>query len=312
VHPPLGYRAALPVGLTPALTLLHPPLLSPQVHPIFFNRECVLFAARLQDYSHRLAPLVSLAPQQFCKAGDMYQMKVRLSDVTNAKRLSHPRIVEVTSGDIGLADRKGGGDGGDTSTVEEASSASDDSNSLADSAVSSAMAAAGGIRRPGLPMNHVKRLGFGGLEFEPEYLVDRLRHECATLAIPCTAREMMVQGAEVIRMELSSACSGGGGSGGGSGGGGSGSNSGAGLAASGMLPAVGIRGLPRAGEGLRALLHVLPEDGDGTYSISLMRLVGDTFEFHALYRSLRERLLDLTQPVPTGVASVGGAAMTLS
>ena len=41
----------------------------------------------------------------------------------------------------------------------------------------------------------------------------------------------------------------------------------------------------------------MPDDvASGTYSISLMRLVGDTFEFHALYRSLRERLQDLTTP----------------
>jgi len=46
--------------------------------------------------------------------------------------------------------------------------------------------------------------------------------------------------------------------------------------------------------GLRALVHVLPEDQEGTYSISLMRLVGDTFEFHALYRALRDRLTDIS------------------
>lgn len=290
------------------------------VHPIFFNNECVLFAARLQDYSHRLTPLVSLTPQQFCKAGDMYQMKVRLSDVTSAKRLSNPRIVEVTPGDIGLAqegssgaERKSGGDYGETSTVEEASSTSDDSNSLTGDCASSTapMAPPGCVRRPGLPMNHVKRLGFGGLELEPEYLVDRLRHECASLAIPCQAREMLVQGAEVIRMELSSARSGGGsGEAGGEGSSSTTSNNGAGGTAAGGMPrAIGVSWMPRPGEGLRALLHVLPEDEDGTYSISLMRLVGDTFEFHALYRSLRERLLDLTQPTPTGASR---SAMTVS
>ena len=74
--------------------------------------------------------------------------------------------------------------------------------------------------------------------------------------------------------------------------------------------AVGGAGGTGAGGALRALVHVMPEGSDGTYAISLMRLVGDTFEFHALYRSLRERLLDLTQqPSPTGVSR---SAMALS
>ena len=61
-----------------------------------------------------------------------------------------------------------------------------------------------------------------------------------------------------------------------------------------------------SGESLRALVHVMPEDTDGSYSISLMRLVGDTFEFHALYRSLRERLNDIT--VPTDRGGGGGSS----
>ena len=55
-------------------------------------------------------------------------------------------------------------------------------------------------------------------------------------------------------------------------------------------------GLPGGGGGLRALLHVMPEGTEGTYAISVMRLVGDTFEFHELYRSLRDRLTDITVP----------------
>jgi hypothetical protein len=61
-----------------------------------------------------------------------------------------------------------------------------------------------------------------------------------------------------------------------------------------MQSAVGPGGAAGAGGGVRALVHVMPDGSDGTYSISLMRLVGDTFEFHALYRSLRERLADIT------------------
>ena len=54
------------------------------VHPIFFNKKLVLFAARLKDYSHMLSPLVSLTPAQFCKTGDLFQMRVKLADVTPA------------------------------------------------------------------------------------------------------------------------------------------------------------------------------------------------------------------------------------
>ena len=52
------------------------------------------------------------------------------------------------------------------------------------------------------------------------------------------------------------------------------------------------------GSALRAVLHVLPEDSEGTFAISLMRLSGDTFEFHALYRKLRERLGDIVRAPP--------------
>ena len=70
------------------------------VHPIFFNRECVLFAARLQDYSYRLSRLVSLQPSQFCKAGDHFQMKVRLSEINSAKRCAaaHRRSAALRCG----------------------------------------------------------------------------------------------------------------------------------------------------------------------------------------------------------------------
>lgn len=228
------------------------------VHPIFFNKQLVLFAARLKDYSHMLSPLVSLTPQQFCKAGDLFQVRVRLPDVSPTT-LSQPRCVDVTDADLA----EGGADAG-----------------AGDSSSSSAAAAAAA---PPVPARHVKRLGFGGLCLEPEYLVDRLRHECAELSLPCKAQEVRVQGAEVLRMEIAAM---------------GGAASGAQQQQSG--------GGGGSGESLRALVHVMPEDTDGSYSISLMRLVGDTFEFHALYRSLRERLNDIT--VPTDRGGGGGSS----
>lgn len=260
------------------------------VHPIFFNRECVLFAARLQDYSYRLSRLVSLQPSQFCKAGDHFQMKVRLSEINSAKRFAQPRIVEVQPSDVGL-DEDGSssmstGCGGSSRVEGSSETSSDDGSSGEQTTRSGHDTSSSFCARPMLPLKHVKRLGFGGLELEPEYLVDRLKDECATLSIPCEAHEMRVQGAEVVRMELLSAGS-------------SSSSSSSGNGSHfGEMSAISMGGAPRSGGGLRALLHVLPEDSDGVFSISLMRLVGDTFEFHALYRSLRERLQDLTTPAP--------------
>jgi len=322
------------------------------VQPIFFNSELVLFAARLQDYSHRLSQLVSLQPAQFCKTGDLYQMRVRLPELRSARSLAQARIIEVRSEDVDLSgDEMGGHEGSPTTTLPESGSAS------------------GGPAMQ-LPPRHVKRLGFGNIALEPEYLLDRLRHECASLQLPCHAQEVRVAGAEVMRMEVtwgaaasSSAASSGVGFGGGGsssssscggaadcrsssavadGGSGSSSSSRGGAVGGGMaaadgasdsaasaggltgassglsagsgaastscasasaapslapLPmqgAVGPGGAAGAGGGVRALVHVMPDGSDGTYSISLMRLVGDTFEFHALYRSLRERLADIT------------------
>ena len=122
-----------------------------------------------------------------------------------------------------------------------------------------------------LPLKHVKRLGFGGLELEPEYLVDRLKDECATLSIPCEAHEMRVQGAEVVRMELLSAGS-------------SSSSSSSGNGSHfGEMSAISMGGAPRSGGGLRALS--CPPGGFRRRVLDLADAArGDTFEFHALYR----------------------------
>ena len=63
-----AYRGATPLRVRRSLTLPQNLVLGAraQVQPIFFNRELVLFAARLQDYSHRLSRLVSLTPSQVC------------------------------------------------------------------------------------------------------------------------------------------------------------------------------------------------------------------------------------------------------
>lgn len=261
------------------------------VQPIFFNRELVLFAARLQDYSHRMAPLMSLKPAQFCKTGDLFQMRVRLPELRSAKALAHPRHIDVTPSDLGW----GEADGGHAGAATDAGAAEATISGFGaggPSANASAMP----------PPRHVKRLAFGGLELEPEYLLDRLRHECAELNLPCQSQEVRVNGAEVMRMEVASAPpaaststldAGEGSSSSGAAVGAASSSSSNGGGTSGA--ALSLPSATEAGGGLRALVHVMPEGNeDGTYAISLMRLVGDTFEFHALYRQLRDRLTDIT------------------
>jgi len=159
------------------------------VQPIFHNRKLVLFAARLQDYSYRLQQLVSVSPQQFCKAGDLYTMRVGLSDISSAQSLGQPRLVDVTNGDIGLQD--------------DSSTSGDERTDTSGYSSNGESTCAGGSKPSGmLPARHVRRLGFGGLELEPEYLLDRLRHECAQLALPYETQELRVQGAEVMRLEI--------------------------------------------------------------------------------------------------------------
>mmetsp|Transcript_29823 Transcript_29823/g.77201 ORF Transcript_29823/g.77201 Transcript_29823/m.77201 type:complete len:458 (+) Transcript_29823:70-1443(+) len=253
------------------------------VQPIFFQKKLVLFAARLQDYSHRLTRLVSLQPAQFCKSGSCFQYRVRLGQLKSARSLSQARCVDVTAKDL-----RSDSDSVDAEDDDTAGDSTDTSDVCGPSMAGPAQ------QLPGVPTRHVKRLGFGGLVLEPEYLLDRLRHECHDLGMPCVSQELEFGGTEVMRMEihgrpiLGDSVAGGASSSGGGGSGGGG-------ASSSLALAVADGGSADGGDGgLRAVVHVMPEDDEGTYAISLMRLVGDTFAFHSLYRKLRSRLEDIT------------------
>eukprot|EP00325_Prymnesiales_sp_UTEX-LB-985_P021927 CAMPEP_0174715486 /NCGR_PEP_ID=MMETSP1094-20130205/21245_1 /TAXON_ID=156173 /ORGANISM="Chrysochromulina brevifilum, Strain UTEX LB 985" /LENGTH=430 /DNA_ID=CAMNT_0015915061 /DNA_START=13 /DNA_END=1305 /DNA_ORIENTATION=+ len=235
------------------------------VQPILFNRKPVLFAATLKDYSYRLTRLVSLAPAQFCKAGDCLQYRVHLCDIGGARSLSQARQIDVTASHLDIEDLTEV----EQAEVEQAGGGESDEES----------SSTGKQAPPQLLSKHVKRLGFGGLELEPEYLLDRLRHECAELGMPCQFQELEVGGTELMRMEVCSEAS---------------SSSGS----ENQSSADGDYGDYGGHSSLRAVLHVLPEDAEGTYAISLMRLVGDTFQFHAMYRKLRDRLSDIVSTPP--------------
>ena len=229
-----------------------------------------------------MAPLVSLKPAQFCKSGDLCTVRVKLPELRCARDFGMARNIDVCAADLDLgagddAQHSGGGHAGESANAAAAGGAGD-----------GAFAGHPALQAP----RHVKRLAFGGLDLEPEYLLDRLRHECAELELPCQAQEVRVHGSEVMRMEVcsappqSTAIPAG-----------ESSSSAGGSDALAAIPMV--KSAPpggAAGSGLRALVHVMPEGNDGTYTISLMRLVGDTFEFHSLYRSLRDRLTDITVP----------------
>jgi hypothetical protein len=228
----------------------------------------VLNVARLQDYSYRMSRLVALNPAQFCKSGDLFSMRVNIGHLHGAANLSHPRCIDVTSDDLGAG-------ASEALTTSCSDTSESDSGSLS-------------VDAPFLPPRHVKRLGFGGLMLEPEYLLDRLRHECSELSLPVLVSEVRVHGSEVLRMEVSRAPAA--------------SAAAQGASGTAIVPAAAVAGphsppsLDPDPAGFRTLVHVMPEDGNGTYSISLMRLAGDTFDFHSLYRSLRDRLKDITVP----------------
>lgn len=119
-----------------------------------------------------------------------------------------------------------------------------------------------------LPTLHVKRLGFYRIDAEPEYLIDRVVDECEQLGMPCQTSTAGPGQGECYRIDV--ADSGGG-------------PSGPGGSSDGVV----------GGRMVRAAISIIPEDANGRYGISLTRVQGDTFAFHALYRTLKGRLNDL-------------------
>lgn len=119
-----------------------------------------------------------------------------------------------------------------------------------------------------LPTLHVRRLGFFKLDVEPEYLLDRLMDECYCLGLNHHVKSCTL-GDEVLHLEIS-----------------------------GNLKGDSEEQKLEQGKQVHAAVSIVPEDAYGTYSISITRLKGDTFDFHALYRTLRSRLVDLDQKGP--------------
>jgi len=217
------------------------------VHPIFHERKLVLFAARLQDYSYQLTRFVSTAPAQFCKAVDPYQRTMQLGHV-DLRSFARPCAFQTGQSLLECPET------GDL-VIEPEDDAAPSTPSLQ-------------------PEQYVKRLAFSGIPLEPEYLLERLRDECAKLNLPCQACELVSGGAEVMRLEISA-------------------------------PGATADQPGDHGE-LRALVHVMAEQEAGYHCITLTRLAGNTFQFHSVYRALRMQLADLLL-APAAAVETGAA-----
>ncbi|EOD13388.1 hypothetical protein EMIHUDRAFT_434603 [Emiliania huxleyi CCMP1516] len=233
------------------------------VHPVFHKRELVLYAARLQDYSYRLNRLVSVSPVQFCKSDPSLSCRISLAKLGSAGALARPMPPSICVGRIEELDS-----GADDSVASDAGAARSEGASSASSVNGSTSSSAGadsdvdgeGEVIPCVPLPLVKRLAFPRLALEPEYLRDRLQDECAQLDWQCHTTEIQASGHELVRLELFQ-----------------------------QRPGT-------ADVGVRALVHVLPEQEAGVYSLHITRLSGDTFAYHALFRQLRQRLHDIVAP----------------
>jgi hypothetical protein len=211
------------------------------VHPVFHKKQLVLFAARLQDYSHRLNRLTTVTPAQFCKMNDSLVCRISLANMGSARDLAQPHPPAIMAGRI---EELGDDDMRASSSGDAAGSDADDEEDVL----------------PTVPSSMVKRLSFPHLPLEPEYLLERLQDECASLGWGCHVGEVLACGLGIIRLEV-------------------------------------VQPDPSGGsEGVRVLVHVLPEQDGGVYTMNITRLSGDTFRYHALYRRLKERLSDLLAP----------------
>jgi hypothetical protein len=211
------------------------------VHPVFHKKQLVLFAARLQDYSHRLNRLTSITPAQFCKMDDNLVCRISLAKMGSARDLAQPHPPAIMAGRIEELDDE---EMRPSSSGYATTSDADEEDEVL----------------PNVPASMVKRLCFPRLPLEPEYLRERLQDECASLSWGCHMSEVTACGLGIIRLEV-------------------------------VQPdPTGVS------EGVRALVHVLPEQDGGVYTINITRLSGDTFRYHALYRRLKERLSDLLVP----------------
>jgi len=238
------------------------------VQPIFLDRKLVLFAARLQDYSLPLTKIISCNPMQFCKTNECFQYRLRLSSLSGVKGLSMPRLLHVSQDELDLS----------TAELEEDGEMLASKDLPLDDMLESP---------PPIPARHIKRLGFKGLELEPEYLMDRLRHECEELDLRAVSQSVDGTGSDIMRLDVS-----------------------------GRPPRESNSEDNVVSDGpVRLAIHIVPDNWEGSYSVSILRLSGDTFAIHGIYRAIRERLhdilIDTTSTTPRQLAGSTSSTSSL-
>ena len=70
------------------------------ISPVLHQGNVMFYMANLQDYSYHMAQMVSLTPSQFCKGGDLFQMRVNITDLRAASSLArcpHTKAVQYTA-----------------------------------------------------------------------------------------------------------------------------------------------------------------------------------------------------------------------
>lgn len=137
------------------------------VHPVFREKQLVLYIARLRDYSFRMTKLVALQPEQFCKEPPSYF--IELSSVRSARQFAAPVCIIESAADAPLQLPKPLDDDDRESRIQELDDAGD-------------LVAA----PPPPPVQHVKRLALADVQLDPEYIADRVRDECLQLNLHCS------------------------------------------------------------------------------------------------------------------------------
>jgi len=230
------------------------------LHPVFHKDELLLHVAHLHDYSHRLSRLVSHQPIQFCATDT--QLDLPLTCLTSSSLLKRPSRLHLEEKHVRLlpappAERKQpDAAGGEGAGGVEGGEETGQTSGEGEGAETRIMLVDDVLPPETLRLPSLHVKRLGFFRIELEPEYLVDRLIDEFEQLDLPCRST-ASSDDVYRLEVSS-------------------NGG------------------EQGE-VTAVLHVMPEDVFGHYSITITRLRGDTFAYHSLYRSLRQRLLDLQE-----------------
>ena len=221
------------------------------ISPVTFRGALQFYLANLQDYSHLIEKLISVSPAQFCKAAEYAQKKryICKSEVSSVVSLARPVVYEAD----------------ETFTLGEHEMA----------------------RPPDVALP-VKRLGWEGLEYDPEYIADRISDAFLAIGASFERCEGSDSNGESIRIRVKSTKTP--------------------ISAYLTEPrnAVPIICARSADKSVSVVINI-HEESEGKYRVACARLAGDTFAFHDLFREMKQHLGDaltkqsLLRRAPTAV-----------